>query len=245
MILKKQITLLFCLVIHLTLCHFSLFGQTANAFAQLKEINDYSRNQKSCAFNVQYAIYANYTNTKAESNTYSIYIKQNDIILNKGEQTIIYQNTECLIMVNLIEKKIYLANPVKDILKSASLQDIEKTLTKGSDLQVAEKDKQKVFTVSFKSTASEYEKIIINVDKKTSNIQKYTMYMREEMKIRYEDPSCKSEKPRMEVNITPSASLIQEFSALLKESYFIQKSRDSYAPSAEFKGFKVINNIIK
>lgn len=219
--------------------------QNNNAFEQLKKINDSYRDEKSYAMDVTYAIFANYSNQKAESSNRSVYIKHDDMILNKGDQTIVFQNSDKLILVNIKERKIYLSNPVKDILKNTSLQDIEKVLTKGSELKVTEKEKLKTFVVNFKSTASEYEKIIIDVDKKTNHIQKYTMYMREEMKMRYEDPSCKAEKPRMEVFIKDSDGLVNEFKMYLNESYFIQKNNNTYSASAAFKGFKVINNIIK
>jgi hypothetical protein len=215
-----------------------------NAYEQLKSINDANRLKASFAFNIDYLIYGNYTTQKTESSTRSVYVKQNNLVLNKGEQTIVFQNEEKLIVVNLKDKKIYLAKPVKDILQNASLKDIEKSLTKDSDLQMTEKDKLKVFTVSFKSPASEYEKIVIQVNKNTSHIQKYIMYLREEMKMNFEDPSCKAEKPRMEVNISPSNSLADEYKSYMNESYYIQKTKGAYIPSSGFKGFKVINNIV-
>lgn len=244
MILKKQLYLFVCLIIGL-LSSATMAGQNSDAFEQLKKVNDNFRTDKSFAFNIEYVIYGNYVTTKAESSTRSAYIKQNNQILNKGEETIVFQNEEKLIVVSLKDKKIYLAKPVKDILKNMNLKDIEKTLSKDTDLKLVEKDKVKVFTVLFKSTISEYEKIVIDVEKKTNCIQKYTMFMREEMKVRSEDPSCKAEKPRMEVNIVPSSSIVQELKEYLNEGYYIQKSNGTYLGSGAFKGFKVINNIVK
>lgn len=244
MTLKKQLYLFVCLIIGL-LNSATVAGQNPDAFEQLKRVNDSFRTDKSFAFNIEYVIYGNYLTPKAESSTRSAYIKQNNLVLNKGEETIVFQNEEKLIVVSLKDKKIYLAKPVKDILNNMNLKDIEKTLSKDTDLKLVEKDKLKVFTVVFKSTTSEYEKIVIDVEKKTNYIQKYTMFMREEMKVRSEDPSCKAEKPRMEVNIVPSSSIIQEFKEYLNEGYYIQKSNGTYLGSGAFKGFKVINNIVK
>lgn len=222
-----------------------VFSQENNAFAQLKKINDSYRNEKLVTYEVSYNIYANYLTSKAESNTSSIYIKQNDLVLNKGEQTIIFQNTEKLIIVNVKEKKIYVTKPVQDILKNTSLQDIEKTLTKGAELSVIDKDNLKVFTAKFKTSASEYQKIVINVEKKTEKIQKISMFLNEEMKMNYNDPSCKADKPRIEVDIVSSSTLFNEFKSYLKESFFIKKDKNGYVASDNYKGFKVINNIIK
>lgn len=244
MILKRNFYLLVCLLFAMFISA-EIVGQNSYAFEQLKKVNDNFGTDKSCAFNIEYVIYGNYVTSKAESSTRSAYIKQNNLILNKGEETIVFQNEEKLIVVSLKDKKIYLAKPVKDVLKNMNLKDIEKTLSKDTDLKLVEKDKVKVFTVLFKSTISEYEKIVIDVDRKTNCIQKYTMFMREEMKVRSEDPSCKAEKPRMEVNIVPSSFILSEFKEYLNEGYYIQKSNGTYLGSGAFKGFKVINNIVK
>ncbi|HKC68384.1 MAG TPA: hypothetical protein VKG26_09145 [Bacteroidia bacterium] len=228
------------------ICLVCLAGFTSDvAFDELHKLNIKYREMKEYSMDLSYKMFVSHTSTKAEQVSHSHYVKKDKIIYMDIEGLHTLQTEKYLIVVVDKDKKVMVSRPTKDVVNQTKIEDIEKSLNQTSTLKMTEEGNSRVFNVKFKPGAAQYEKINIYENKKEGLIDKMVFYLGINMKLKPEDPSCKEDKPRMEVYYENVKLQSDVDPILLEESHYIKKKGSDIELSSYYKNYKLINNYLK
>jgi hypothetical protein len=237
-IIKSSIAFLICLG--------CITGFTSDvAFDELHKLNIKYREMKEYSMDLSYKMFVSHTSTKAEQVSHSHYVKKDKTIYMDIEGLHTLQTEKYLIVVIDKDKKVMVSRPTKDVINQTKIEDIEKSLNQTSTLKMTDEGNSIVFKVSFKPGAAQYEKINIYESKKEGLIDKMVFYLGINMKLKPEDPSCKEDKPRMEVYYENLKLQSDIPSALMEEGHYIKKKGTEFELSSYYKNYKLINNYLK